>query len=62
MGALIDNFTLKHIQKREININKYLNNNDSNTLFKEISSEIITGATGCNVNDILLILISKYLT
>ncbi|MFX0070867.1 MAG: glycerate kinase [Candidatus Hermodarchaeota archaeon] len=59
MGALIDNFTLKHIQKQEININKYLNNNDSNTLFKEISSEIITGATGCNVNDILLILISK---
>ena len=57
MGALIDNFTLKELKKKNINSKKYLDNNDSNSLFKILKSEIITGPTGCNVNDLMLILL-----
>ena len=59
MGALIDNFVVNQIKNQKIDLNIFLNNNDSNTLFKALESEIITGLTGCNVNDIILILISR---
>lgn len=57
MGALVDNKVLSEIMKKNIDLMKYLDDNDSNTFFKKIKTEIITGPTGCNVNDILLILI-----
>ncbi len=57
MGALVDNVLLTQIIKNKINLESYLKNNDSNSFFKMINSEIITGATGINVNDLLLILI-----
>jgi len=59
MGAVVDNFTLKQIATRKLNTKEYLDNNDSNSFFKIINSEIITGPTGCNVNDLILILILK---
>ncbi|MFX1321305.1 MAG: glycerate kinase [Promethearchaeota archaeon] len=59
MGALVDNFVLNQTKKKNINLNKYLESNDSNSFFKIIKSEIITGQTGCNVNDLVLILASK---
>ncbi|TFG24572.1 MAG: DUF4147 domain-containing protein [Promethearchaeota archaeon] len=59
MGALVDNFTLQEIANKKLNLTKFLENNDSNSFFKIIESEIITGPTGCNVNDIVLILILK---
>lgn len=57
MGALIDNFTLSIVEKEHIDIEQYLNNNDSNSFFKRVRSEILTGPTGCNVNDLILILL-----
>jgi len=57
MGALIDNSILKKMTNEKINPIFYLDNNDSNSFFKKIKSEIITGPTGCNVNDLILILI-----
>ena len=36
---------------------KYLENNDSNRFFKLTKTEIITGPTGCNVNDIVIVLL-----
>ncbi|MFX1532422.1 MAG: glycerate kinase [Promethearchaeota archaeon] len=57
MGALVDNFVLDQVYKNEINTKKYLENNDSNNFFKLVESEIITGPTGCNVNDLLLVLL-----
>jgi glycerate-2-kinase len=57
MGALIDNFTLEKMIKKNLNSKKYLDNNDSNSLFKILESEIITGPTGCNVNDLILVLL-----
>ncbi len=59
MGALVDNFTLMQVKKRKISTKEYLENNDSNSFFKALNSEIISGPTGCNVNDLILILISK---
>ena len=59
MGALIDNYTLSQTIKKEIDTKKYLDNNDSNSFFKALKSEIITGPTGCNVNDILIIFVKK---
>jgi glycerate-2-kinase len=57
MGALIDNFVLNQINKKDINVSIYLENNDSNRFFKLVEAEIVTGSTGCNVNDLLIILL-----
>lgn len=57
MGAMIDNHLLKKINEKKLNPEQYLSINDSNTFFKKLKSEIITGYTGCNVNDLILILL-----
>ncbi|MFW9952640.1 MAG: glycerate kinase [Candidatus Thorarchaeota archaeon] len=57
MGAFVDNAVLHQLDKVKIDIESYLKNNDSNSFFKLLNSEIITGATGINVNDLLLILV-----
>jgi glycerate-2-kinase len=59
MGALVDNHVLSQLKDLKLNTKKYLNNNDSNSFFKILNSELITGPTGCNVNDIILILILR---
>ena len=58
MGALIDNNVLNQLDEMSIDLNEFLKNNDSNRFFKVVQCEIITGLTGCNVNDLILILIS----
>ncbi|MBY8988867.1 MAG: DUF4147 domain-containing protein [Candidatus Lokiarchaeota archaeon] len=60
MGALVDNVLLAQLIKNNIDFEDYLKNNDSNSFFKSLNSEIITGATGINVNDLLLILIDLH--
>ena len=57
MGAMIDNLLLKTIIEKKLNPEQYLSINDSNTFFKKLKSEIITGYTGCNVNDLIMILL-----
>jgi glycerate-2-kinase len=59
MGALVDNHVLSQLKDLKLDTKKYLNNNDSNSFFKNLNSELITGPTGCNVNDIILILILR---
>ena len=59
MGALVDNYSLNQAMKEKLDTKKFLENNDSNSFFKILASEIITGSTGCNVNDLVLILILK---
>ena len=58
MGALVDNFTLKKMIQEKIDTERFLDNNDSNSFFKALNCELITGYTGINVNDIILILIN----
>jgi glycerate 2-kinase len=59
MGALIDKYVIKQMILKKINPEAYLQDNNSNSFFKKLKSEIISGPTGCNVNDLLLILISR---
>ncbi len=57
MGAIVDNSLLMETAKDNVNIDSYLNNNNSNAFFNLIHGEIITGPTGINVNDLILILV-----
>jgi glycerate-2-kinase len=58
MGALVDNYILEQYQLKNLDSQKFLENNDSNSFFMELGTEILTGPTGCNVNDLVLILLS----
>ncbi|TFF87372.1 MAG: glycerate kinase [Promethearchaeota archaeon] len=58
MGALVDNEIVNETYKQEIDTSKYLRNNDSNRFFQKVHSPILTGYTGCNVNDLLLCFIA----
>jgi glycerate-2-kinase len=54
-GGLVSPLTLYTIDREKIDIKPYLNSHDSGTLLKKIRSQIITGRTGTNVNDIAII-------
>jgi glycerate 2-kinase len=58
MGAIVDNFSIKKFKNKNLNLSQYLENNDSNTFFKQIQDEIITGYTGINVNDLTIGIVS----
>ncbi len=57
MGAIVDNLILEQTKQLRLNPELYLENNDSNSFFKKVHSELISGPTGCNVNDLLICLI-----
>jgi len=57
MGAFIDNIVIN--KAKNTNLEHYLKNNDSNSFFKKVGTEIITGQTGCNVNDVILVLLGE---
>jgi glycerate-2-kinase len=57
MGALVDNVLLTQVVESGVDLTTYLAMNDSNNFFKSHNCDIITGATGINVNDLILILI-----
>ena len=59
MGALIDNQVCSEIIKKNLNLESYLAENDSNSFFQEVKTQIITGPTGVNVNDIILLFTQK---
>jgi len=59
MGCLIDNNTISRILSQKIDLIQFLDANNSNAFFKDMGNEIISGPTGCNVNDLLLILITQ---
>ncbi len=57
MGAIVDNNLLEDTIKNNVNIDSYIRSNNSNAFFNLLNGEIITGPTGINVNDIILILV-----
>ncbi len=59
MGAIVDNYVLEQMISKNIDSEEFLENNDSNSFFKKLSVDLITGPTGCNVNDLILILLSR---
>lgn len=56
-GAVVDENTVSEAQERELDIEKYLSDNDSYHFFKQFGNHIITGPTGNNVMDIQIVLI-----
>ena len=58
-GGLIDKTSIKNYIKSGLNIDDYLENNDSYTFLDKIDSLYKTGPTGTNVADIQIILIDN---
>ncbi len=55
-GGIADAITLEAAQRLKINPRKYLDKNDSYSFFKRTRQAIITGVTGANVSDLMLVL------
>lgn len=51
-GAWIDHHTMKKVNKQGLDIQLYLEKNDSHSFFKKINQLVITGPTGTNVMDL----------
>lgn len=56
-GAIIDYSTHMNAKDNNLSIEEFLAANDSNAFFKKVGAVIYTGATGTNVNDIVIMLI-----
>ncbi|RLG18789.1 glycerate kinase [Candidatus Micrarchaeota archaeon] len=53
-GAIVDGTTIERAKKLGLDARAFLRNNDSNSFFKKLKDEIITGPTGTNVNDLMI--------
>ena len=56
-GAIVDSETIREYQLSDLNLESYLNNNDSYNFFRKLNALIKTGATGTNVADIQITII-----
>jgi len=54
-GAIVDGYTAKRAGDKNLNPLTYLANNDSANFFSALDDEILTGPTGTNVNDIMIL-------
>jgi glycerate 2-kinase len=54
-GAIGDEDSLKKSQAKKLNWREYIDNNDSFNFFKKLDDLIITGPTGTNVSDLIVI-------
>jgi glycerate-2-kinase len=57
-GALVDGASLNRAKNLFLDPDQYLENNDSYNFFYKIKDNIITGPTGTNVNDLILLLVT----
>ncbi len=58
-GGIVDGFTVDRMREKGIEPLKYLENNDSYNALKVSGDLLITGPTGTNVNDIVLVLVRE---
>ncbi len=58
-GGLVDCGTIERIQATELNPNKLLANNDSNTALNSSHDLLMTGASGTNVADLQILLLQN---
>jgi len=56
-GAIADGFTVKRAEELGIDPEKFLQKNDSNSFFTALNDALLTGRTGTNVNDIMIMLV-----
>ncbi|WP_139956976.1 glycerate kinase type-2 family protein [Flavicella sediminum] len=55
-GAFVDAAIYKEIKNKELDPQAYLKKSDSNTFFKQIGYDFVTGISGTNVMDFIIIL------
>jgi len=58
-GAVVDKNTIENIKKSGINLDDYLENYDAYPVFQKSGDMIMTGATGANVSDLMILLTKK---
>lgn len=58
-GAVVDKNTIDKAKKLGLNVNDYLDRFDSYTFFQKTGDMIITGPTGANVSDLMILLTKK---
>jgi len=58
-GAVVDGESITKAERLGLNPDSYLSNNDSYNFFKQTGDLLITGPTGTNVMDILIVLIEN---
>lgn len=56
-GALVDEETIRKTKTLDLDVARYLENNDAYNFFAQVGGHIITGATQTNVMDIVIVLI-----
>lgn len=58
-GAIVDKSTIEKAEKLGLKVEDYLNNFDSYNFFQKTGDTIITGPTGVNVSDLMILLTKK---
>ena len=58
-GAIADGKSRSRAQAKNLSPLVFLSRNDSNTVFKELDDLILTGPTGTNVNDVIVLVVTK---
>jgi len=58
-GGIIDGYTYSDALEKGVSPEEYLDNNDSGTFFKRVGGAILTGPTGTNVSDLVLLVTHK---
>ncbi|MCX6751695.1 MAG: DUF4147 domain-containing protein [Candidatus Nomurabacteria bacterium] len=58
-GAIVDKKTIEKVEKLNLNISDYLQRFDSYNFFQKSGDIIMTGATGANVSDLMILLSKK---
>lgn len=59
-GAVVDGSTMDRAESKGLDAQASLRDNDSYTFFSGLRDALLTGPTGTNVNDIMLILVGKF--
>jgi glycerate 2-kinase len=59
-GALVDGYTYQDALEKGVDAEVYLQNNDSGTFFKKLSGAVLTGPTGTNVSDLVVMVAGNF--
>jgi glycerate 2-kinase len=57
-GAFLSLDSAARAKQKNLNIQKFLENNDSGRFFAKLGDQFVTGATGHNLNDIRMIYVN----
>ncbi|OGI97602.1 hypothetical protein A3A11_01990 [Candidatus Nomurabacteria bacterium RIFCSPLOWO2_01_FULL_43_15] len=58
-GVIVDKTTIEKVEKLNLDVEDYINRFDSYSFFKKTDDMIMTGPTGANVSDLMILLTKK---